>query len=104
AAQQARVQRVVEVREEVPAARWLPAQGGAEVVGFELQHHQPGLAVEMPARRLLRLGGGGEVDIAVGEIDGRALEPSRGAGGVPLAAREDLVVSAQAVPAGYSPR
>jgi hypothetical protein len=57
------------VREEIAAARGLPAQRLTQVVGLDLQHHQVGLSGEVLARRLLRLSGGREVDEAVAQIE-----------------------------------
>jgi hypothetical protein len=58
------------VGEEVAVARGLPAGGaGAEVLGIDRDEHEVALAGEVAAHRLGELGGRGEVDEAVPEID-----------------------------------
>ena len=57
-------ERAVEVGKEVPAPGRLPDQSLPEVVALDLQHHQVGLAREVPGGGLGLLGGGGEVDEA----------------------------------------
>src|SRR5262249_45740814 len=88
-------ERSVEVREEFAAARGLPAQRRAQVVGLDLEHHEVGLAVEVPPGRLLRLAGGREVDEAVLAVDGRTLETACALRRRPVRGRQDLVDPAQ---------
>eukprot|EP01030_Chromulinospumella_sphaerica_P015947 gene15948-15756_t len=67
---QGRVERAVEVREEVAAARGFPLQARAERLGLEADDEDVGQAGEVFAGRLHGLGPGREVDVAVGEVDG----------------------------------
>src|SRR6185312_6414305 len=80
----------VEVREEVSAARRLPAELCAEGSGVEGDEHQVAPAREVAAQGLGELGGGGEVDEAVPEVD-RGAAVGAGHGRVPpLGGRADL--------------
>src|SRR5579859_5501438 len=81
------------MREEIAAAGGLPLQRLAEVIGLDLQHHQVRLARKVPPRGFLRLGGGREVDEAVGEVQGRALEQPGLVWRRPGRARQDLIDS-----------
>ena len=70
----AEVEFAVEMREQFVVARTLPAQGIAERVGIDRDQEQTGLSEIMLPRRLRDLGGGREMNIAVAQIDGTALE------------------------------
>lgn len=62
------------MRKKLVVAGWFPANRGAEGEQIDGGEVQIGLAGEMPVRGFGKLGGGGEVDIAVGLVDGGAGE------------------------------
>lgn len=88
------------MREQVAAPGGLPAQTGPQSLGVERQQDETALTVKVPARRLLRLGGGREMYESVREIEGGAEVDARGARGVPVKAGQDLVDAGQASPPG----
>src|SRR5262249_52597235 len=65
-------QRAIEVREEGTAAGGFPFKPGAKGVGVDRDDNEVALAREMLRGGLRDLIGGGEMDVAVGEIDRRA--------------------------------
>ncbi len=58
----------IEMGEERAAARWLPAQV-AQPLGREGGEEKAGLTVEVAAGGFLGLGCGGEMDVAISEVD-----------------------------------
>lgn len=83
-------QRAIKVRKQRPAARDLPFQRIAQTSGVDSNQQQIGLTCEMFRRRLPRLFGGGEMNIAVGEIDRRARKDARRFRRAPFRRRDDL--------------
>src|SRR5205814_6755004 len=84
-------ERAVQVRKEVAAAGRLPAQRGAEGGLVDGEQEQAGTAGEVAGGGLADLGGGGEVDVPVGEVHRRAVEAAGGAGTGPLVGPEQFV-------------
>ena len=78
-------QLAIEMREQCAAPRGLPTQLRAECVGVDRDEHEVVPAREPFLRGLGRLSGGGEMDVAVGAIDGGAVENAAG-----LAARHSI--------------
>ncbi len=60
--------RGVEVGEEGAAARWLPAQGIAELEGVDPEQHETGAAGVVTSGRFLELLGGREMNETVAQI------------------------------------
>lgn len=85
----------MEMGKELPAARRLVTK--LRPYGSTVKGHQQKalLAVEMAARRFLRLGCGGEMDVAIREIDRGAIETAFRLGGAPQRLRHDLVDEGQ---------
>lgn len=79
-----------------PAPGGLPPQRLAEVPGVHGQDDQIAHAAEVAAARFRRLGGGGEMDEAVGQVEGRAQVDAGREGVLPGLAGEDLVDQGQA--------
>src|SRR5690606_9543245 len=98
AADESDVERAVQMRKQVAAAGRLPPEGLAQVAGLDLEHDKPRSTCEVASRGLARLGRGGEVDVAVREIYGRALETPGGLGGGPLRLSQNLVDAGQSQP------
>ena len=71
---QGRIKRAIEMGKQVPAARRLPFQAGSQRLGVEADDEDVGQAGEILARRLDSLRPRREVDVAVAEIDGGAVE------------------------------
>ena len=80
----------IEMGKKVTAARGLISQGVAEPCAVNSDQEKVILPGEMLRSGLAQLCGGGEVDEAVGEINGRPLETPRRLGLAPEAARCDL--------------
>ena len=78
------------MREKLAAARWFPFQGRAEAGLVEGHQHEVAFGGEPFRRGFRHLGGGGEVDVAVGQIDRRAKSFPGGTEGIPFGAAEDL--------------
>jgi hypothetical protein len=85
------VERRVEMRKQVAAARYFVFQLVAQLRRVDGDEQQVVLPGEVPCRRFLHLGGGREVDEAVGKVDRRALENAGPFGFRPLRPRRDLV-------------
>ena len=83
-------QAAVEMRKERAAARRLPAELLAERLGVDRDEEKVAMPGEMPRRRLAHLLGGGEMDVAVGEVDRRAVEAAGLLGLPPLRFRTEL--------------
>ena len=79
------------MREKRAAARWLEAQRIPERVRVDRDEHEAVFTGKVPRRRLSHLAGGGEMDEAVGKIDGCAVEPAGTLRLAPERARADLV-------------
>ena len=84
-------QGAVEMGEKGAAARHLPFQGLAQLVGLDGGQHQPLDPGEVFRRRLGGLFGGREVDITVGQVDGGAGGLACGHEVLPFGSAEDLV-------------
>jgi hypothetical protein len=74
-----------------PAARWLPLQRFAEPIGIDTHQNEAVLAGKMLGCRLFGLLGGGEMDVSVAKVDGRALEDAGWLGFLPERLGADLV-------------
>src|ERR1700759_1858882 len=98
------IERVIEMREQRAAARGLPFQACAERLGFEAHQQQVVLSGKMLRGCLLRLRGGGEMDIAVGEIDRRTAEDAGALGLTPEGRGDDLVDGGHECPRCYGGR
>lgn len=79
------------MREQIAAARRLPDQVAAEPVEIDGQQQQVAAPGEVPPRGLGQLRLGRHVDVAVGQIDGRAVVSALGDGGAPFGGVDDLV-------------
>ncbi len=81
----------IKVREEIAAARGLEDELFAERISIDGDEEKIVLAGEMAGGGLLRLRRGGEMDVAVGKIDGGALENPGVLRILPQTCRNDLV-------------
>ena len=86
-----RIERRVEMREQRPAARDLPFERGAERLRVDGDEQQVALPGKMLRRGFPDLLGGGEMDIAVGDVDRRAVEAPGLLGRAPQRLGADLV-------------
>ena len=84
-------QRRVEMGEQSPTTGDFPSQRRAECFRFDRHEQKVGLAGEMFRDRFGDLRARGEMDEAVGAIDGRALEQASGFGLAPQRGGCDLV-------------
>src|SRR5690606_36592318 len=84
-------QSAVEMREEITAAGGLELQRLAESRAIDGEQHQVLDAGKMQPCGLAGLGGGGEMDVAILQIDRRAVEDASFPRGLPQSCRNDLV-------------
>jgi hypothetical protein len=71
----------IDVREEIATAGGFPFEVGTEVIAVDGGEHEAGLALKPFGERFLHLLRCREVDIAVGDIDGRQHLSARFDGG-----------------------
>ncbi len=83
-------QRPIEMREQRPAARRLPAQRRPQRVGLDGRQDEVAAPREPFGRGFRRLRGGGEMDVAVGPVDRRADKDARRLGRAPFLGADDL--------------
>jgi hypothetical protein len=81
----------VEVREEVAAARGLPAEADPEILRINGDEHEVSLAGEVAPQGLSELGARGEVDEAIPDVDIRTAVRACHDGFMPLGRRADFV-------------
>ena len=82
--------RAIDMREQIPPARWFPPQLFEIALGKGHQHEVV-LAGKMPRRRLAHLVAGGQVDEAIGMVHGGAFENAVPDGSLPSVSRQYLV-------------
>jgi hypothetical protein len=81
----------IEMRKQRAAARRLPSEMPAKAPAIHLYQQQIFLAGEMFSRGLDCLLGGGEMNVAIGQIDGRAAKNAVHFGSPPVSFRADFI-------------